>query len=94
MRYSSSEARKELFLANLAELVAEFVARRQLLPQHRRCAQDLHPLDKLFAAHASVHGALGVVKIRCVIHKLSGLWAQRYKSCNGHWERVQLFLPD
>ena len=40
VRYSSSEARKELFLANSAELVAEFVAKRQLLPQHRRCAQD------------------------------------------------------
>ena len=51
----------------------------------------------LFSAHASVHGALSRVKIhnpcrRCVIHKLSGLWAYCSERCT-HRDKVQLFLP-
>ena len=61
-------------------------------PAHSDCCQEplahllqerhLQPLNELSAAHASVHGAFGRIKIRRVIHKLRGLRAENSERCH------------
>ena len=54
--------------------------------------RHLQPLNELSAAHASVHGAFGRIKIRRVINKLRGLRAESSERCHTHRDEVQLFL--
>ena len=61
-------------------------------PAHSDCCQEplahllqerhLQPLNELSAAHASVHGAFGRIKIRRVINKLRGLRAENSERCH------------
>ena len=55
--------------------------------------RHLHTLNGLFAAHASVHGAFGRIKIRRFFKKLRGLRAESSERCHTHRDEVQLFLP-
>ena len=54
--------------------------------------RHLQPLNELSAAHASVHGAFGGIKIRRVINKLRGLPAENSER-HAHRDEVQTFLP-